>query len=264
MQLAEFPPEILLHLGHALVVEWSVSYKNDVSGLNALAQTCSRFHKVFNTYLYSLNPRHQDSSALVWATIRGERRTAELSLIVRFLLQKNDTSTTSSHDTVVRLLIEWGTNIHARTTKSWPTSGNKSYNFPSWTPLRFAIHAYVAKNCQLARSCSITLVAVLVKAGANINAKGGEALTLLQNAALYYSTCRIFGADVNARGYQDATPLQYAMCKGKNGKILEEIERWSATLQALSISILGSIPPMRLQMNTFPPQHKSSSLESTR
>ncbi|PGH35382.1 hypothetical protein GX50_01720 [[Emmonsia] crescens] len=504
MLLAEFPTEILLLLGQALVSEKSVSFKNDVAGLNALAQTCSRFHQILNPYLYRFNARHQDSSALVWAALRGERRAAEFSLdggadvnltldsygfpnntktrqpglhilgisarlprspmkptpgssglltqvfnrretrafaagtaverkiipcpkvlakydlIIELLISRGiDTeridssderidffhkgmtpihrAASASYHTVVRLLIQGGANIHARTTNSQHTplhlaskteefdfdtvdaaNSNKQHrrsrkqqvirlllengadvnagcyqgdtsplhfavnspaivqilldygadpavkdehgrtplhraavvppygpddrdtirgrgkadrpvmktvinlliergadieaqtevgftplhfatklaqvdaaeillesganieaadggihDFPSWTPLRYAIHAHVAKDCQLTRSRSIALVNLLVKAGANVNAKGGDGLTPLHHAALYgiidiVHTLVRFGADVEARDHQGTTPLQYATY-GQNGKISEEMERRPAT-----------------------------------
>ncbi|EEH09715.1 ankyrin repeat protein [Histoplasma capsulatum G186AR] len=505
MYLIEFPTEILLLLGQILVSERDAAYRNEVSGLNALAQTCSRFYQILNPYLYRFNAHQQDSSALVWATLRGDRRTAELSLdngadvnlivlersgvlsntktrqpglqmghfarlsplatkptlvssgllalvfnrratralafgsavggeiipcprirakydqVIELLIGRGiDTERTDvgnerldffhkgmtllhraagmADDTVVRLLIEGGANIHARTTNSQhtplhlasrteefdfdtvdavnahrqdrrskkqrivrlllengadvnarcyegdtsplhfavnspaltqillkygadPTAKDKHgrtplhqaavvppygpdhrdmkwvgrsawrpdmktvirlliecgadieataktgftplhyaaklaqvdaaqvllesganieatdkgevCNSPMWTPLRHAIHTYVAKDCQLTRSRSCTLVTMLAKAGANVNAKGGDGLTPLHHAAMYgiIDIVRIlvrFGADVEARDCQDTTPLQYAIY-GRNGTISREMENRPAT-----------------------------------
>ncbi|KAK2813741.1 hypothetical protein FQN50_000139 [Emmonsiellopsis sp. PD_5] len=80
MPLSDLPTELILMIGDAQTSLSRPPFANDVCSLSALAQTCRRFHKILNPYLYRFNARYQGSSALVWAVRNARRRTAEIAL----------------------------------------------------------------------------------------------------------------------------------------------------------------------------------------
>lgn len=107
MYLSNLPSELILSISQFIDDEFSI---------NALLQTCKRFHRLLNHALYDHNVRCSHASALEWAAIHGYENTARLALksgasisAGRYQsLKLMGLACKHGHDSIVRLLIEHG------------------------------------------------------------------------------------------------------------------------------------------------------------
>jgi ankyrin repeat protein len=171
--------------------------------LNAFVQTTYQLHQNFNKHLYRFDRRCCGSSALLWATTRGNIRTALISLAERAGTLTED----KCLDAALQLAVENGCCEMAGLLVDNGANVNASVD-------------YFGTMLQIASWLSAGEIAkLLIDRGADINAKGGRYGSALQAASwvgnektteLLLSHC----VDANIQGGYFGNPLQGAAWGG--------------------------------------------------
>ncbi|KAK2812222.1 hypothetical protein FQN50_001580 [Emmonsiellopsis sp. PD_5] len=198
---------ILTDLPNELILD-TVSFFDSETDINAFARACKKLYSVLNPYLYRYNVQHHESSALRWAVKLARRATVEHMLHARADLHAG-AQTDEDYSLAA---------LHTR--RSAILLGDPIFHYLIKEP------GVTAELDEQEAADRAAIVRLLVKSGADINARGimlKSALLVSASGANYAVFWPLIenGADINTVDYDGTTVLHAAAAGGCCDAILQ-------------------------------------------